>query len=83
MKFGRILSLGAALLAFSPVPVGAEEARPNIVVILVDDVGFSDFGAYGSEIATPNIDALAERGALFSNFHASPICARTQRLSWH
>lgn len=80
MKFGRILSLGTALLAFSPVPVGAEEARPNIVVILVDDVGFSDFGAYGSEIATPNIDALAERGALFSNFHASPICAPSRAM---
>ena len=80
MKLGRILSLGAALLAFSPVPAGAEEARPNIVVILVDDVGFSDFGAYGSEIATPNIDALAERGALFSNFHASPICAPSRAM---
>jgi len=75
----KILVLAAALL-MSGLAAQAEEARPNIVLILIDDVGFSDLGAYGSEIATPNIDALAARGALFSNFHASPICAPSRAM---
>ncbi len=80
MKPVFFLALAAALFA-APVPSAhAEDTRPNIVLILVDDVGFSDFGAYGSEIATPNIDALAARGALFSNFHASPVCAPSRAM---
>lgn len=80
MTSGKILALAAALLAFPGLPAQAQDARPNIVLILIDDVGFSDLGAYGSEIATPNIDALAARGALFSNFHASPICAPSRAM---
>ena len=64
MSFRRLVSLTAALSAAFVLPAEAQEAtRPNIVVIVADDVGFSDFGAYGSEISTPNIDALAARGA--------------------
>ncbi|MCF8470206.1 MAG: arylsulfatase [Parvibaculum sp.] len=83
MKLRDMAGLAAVLLA---CPAAAAEAgppapqRPNIVLILADDVGFSDFGAYGSEIATPNIDALAARGVLFSNFHASPICAPSRAM---
>lgn len=58
----------------------AEATRPNIVLILVDDAGYTDFGAYGSEIATPTIDALAARGARFSNFHATPMCAPSRAM---
>ncbi|MFN2260079.1 MAG: sulfatase-like hydrolase/transferase, partial [Parasphingopyxis sp.] len=54
--------------------------RPNIVLILADDVGFTDLGAYGSEIATPNIDALARRGMIFTNFHATPMCAPSRAM---
>lgn len=74
-----IAAIMAGALA-AAAPVLAQEARPNIVVILADDVGFSDLGAYGSEISTPNIDALAARGALFSNFHASPVCAPSRAM---
>lgn len=49
-------------------------SRPNIVFILADDMGFSDIGCYGSEIETPNIDALARGGLQFSDFHNSPRC---------
>lgn len=77
MKFLTAAAIAAALIV---TPLAAQETRPNIVVILADDVGFSDFGAYGSEISTPNIDALAARGALFSNFHASPICAPSRAM---
>ena len=59
--------------------VGATGA-PNIVLILLDDLGFSDLGAYGSEVSTPNIDALADRGVLFSNYHSSPMCAPSRAM---
>jgi arylsulfatase A-like enzyme len=52
--------------------------RPNVVVILLDDMGFSDVGCFGSEIPTPAIDALAERGTRFSNFHVTPLCSPTR-----
>lgn len=54
--------------------------RPNIVVILADDAGLMDFGAYGGEANTPNIDALAERGAMFTQFRASPLCSPSRAM---
>ncbi|QLC26880.1 arylsulfatase [Parasphingopyxis algicola] len=60
---------------------GAQETvRPNIVLIVADDVAFTDLGVYGSEIATPHIDALARRGTIFSNFHATPMCAPSRAM---
>jgi arylsulfatase A-like enzyme len=53
-------------------------SRPNIVVILVDDMGFSDLGCYGSEIATPNIDKLASQGFRFTNFYNTGRCCPTR-----
>jgi len=50
-------------------------SNPNIVLIVMDDVAFTDLGVYGSEINTPNMDRIAEQGALFSNFHTPPTCA--------
>ena len=50
------------------------ETRPNVVFILVDDLGFSDIGAYGSEISTPNIDKLASNGVRFSNAYNTSKC---------
>lgn len=58
----------------------AEPARPNIVLILADDVALMDFSAYGGEAHTPNIDALAEQGVLFANFHATPMCAPSRAM---
>jgi arylsulfatase A-like enzyme len=60
--------------------VAAPTARPNIVLILVDDAGFSDFGAYGGEARTPNIDALARAGVRFSNYHTSPLCSPSRAM---
>lgn len=51
---------------------------PNIVLLVVDDMGFSDIGAFGSEIETPSIDSLASQGVRFSNFHATAACAPTR-----
>ena len=53
-------------------------ASPNILLIVVDDVGYSDIGVYGSEIATPNIDALASQGVMLTQFHVSPNCGPTR-----
>src|SRR5690606_23262555 len=49
-------------------------AKPNIIVILGDDIGYSDIGAYGSEIKTPNLDKLANEGIRFSNFYNMAKC---------
>ncbi len=56
------------------------DTRPNIVLIVADDIGFSDFGAFGGEIETPNIDALAAAGVRYSNFHAAASCAPTRAM---
>ena len=55
-------------------------ARPNIVVLVADDWGFSDLGAFGGEISTPNLDLLAKRGVRFSNFHVAASCAPTRSM---
>ena len=56
----------------------APDGAPNVVLVLADDLGFADVGCYGSEIPTPAIDALANRGIRFSNFHVTPMCAPTR-----
>jgi arylsulfatase A-like enzyme len=52
--------------------------KPNVVVVLVDDLGFADLGCFGSEIETPHIDGLAERGLRYTNFHVTPMCSPTR-----
>lgn len=71
-------SLLVALLAFCAAAAHAQ--RPNIVLIVADDWGFSDVGAYGGEINTPHLDALARRGMRFSNFHVSGSCSPTRAM---
>src|SRR5262245_3487064 len=60
-----------------PVP-RAPEGGPNVVVVLLDDVGYAQFGCYGSDIATPTFDALAARGLRYSNFHTTALCSPTR-----
>lgn len=54
------------------------EGAPNVVVVVLDDTGWSDFGCFGSEIRTPHIDALAAAGIRFNNFHVTPLCSPTR-----
>lgn len=54
--------------------------RPNFLVIVADDLGFSDTGAYGGEIKTPNIDNLAHAGIRFIDFHAAAACSPTRAM---
>ena len=55
-------------------------ARPNILLLVADDMGYTDLGSFGSEIPTPNLDALAFDGVRFVNFHAAPSCAPTRAM---
>lgn len=56
------------------------KSRPNILLIVADDLGYADLGVYGSEIQTPNIDSLAASGMLFTQFHTAPLCAPTRAM---
>lgn len=56
------------------------QKRPNIVLILADDVALMDFGAYGGEASTPNINKLATQGTMFINYHTSPMCAPSRAM---
>jgi arylsulfatase A-like enzyme len=60
-------------------PAAAQTARPNIVLIVADDVGYGDIGAYGApDVKTPNLDRLAREGVRFSDFYAAPTCSPTR-----
>ena len=56
----------------------ADQEQPNILMVLLDDLGYSDLVAYGGEVETPNIDALIAEGTQFTNFHTAPLCAPTR-----
>jgi arylsulfatase len=77
---GAFLSLFACLfvLIAASQSSAAETSPPNIVVVLVDDMGFSDLGCYGSEIETPHIDSLAANGLRFTQFYNSGRCCPTR-----
>jgi arylsulfatase/uncharacterized sulfatase len=70
------------LLIGAAVPANAQsvDERPNIVLILVDDAALMDFGAYGGEARTPNIDALTARGAMFRRHYSSPLCSPSRAM---
>ncbi len=77
-----LVSVSTASCASSPVssPKGEPTTRPNIVLIVADDMGYSDLGCFGSEIATPNIDSLARHGHVFADFHTAPTCSPTRAM---
>ena len=64
----------------SPQPSLQRDQKPNIVIILVDDAALMDFGVYGGEANTPNIDALAKRGAMFTQYRSSPLCSPSRAM---
>jgi arylsulfatase len=75
-----IVGLVAALVAPAISSAADAPRRPNIVIILGDDLGFSDMGAFGSEIKTPNLDALAREGTRFANFYTHASCSPTRSI---
>jgi len=79
MKHHLALAVVALVAFVLNVGSGLHAAeRPNIIVIMVDDMGFSDIGCYGSEIPTPHLDALAENGVRFSQFYNTGRCCPTR-----
>jgi arylsulfatase A-like enzyme len=78
------VSVTAASITVAAIGITATQSlaaeRPNIVVILADDLGFTDLGSYGSEINTPHLDALANAGLRFSNYHTAASCAPTRGM---
>lgn len=89
----RYTILSAAIVAMAPLlllhggtapaPLEAaapEPARPNILIIVADDLGYSDVGAFGGEIRTPNLDALAARGLKLTGWHSAPTCSPTRSM---
>ena len=75
-----ILRFQTLVLLFLLSTPGVADERPNIVLIIADDVGFSDIGAFGSEIRTPNLDALANEGVRLTNYHAAPTCGPSRSM---
>ena len=71
------LVLGLYIFPFTLIAQN-KSAKPNIVLIMVDDMGYSDIGSYGSEIKTPNLDRLAGEGIRFKEFYNNSICAPTR-----
>src|SRR5687768_7854197 len=70
--------LAVVLLLLSAQAQGAAAPRPNVVIIMADDMGYSDIGCYGGEIATPNLDALAKGGMRFTHFYNTARCCPTR-----
>ncbi len=69
------------LLMFLPMHAQASaDDRPNILLLIADDLGYADLGVHGSDIRTPNIDALAAEGLLCTQFHTAPMCAPTRAM---
>ncbi|MFV1996297.1 MAG: sulfatase-like hydrolase/transferase, partial [Verrucomicrobiales bacterium] len=79
-KISFELTAVAILLAaaFSSPPLRAEESKPNIVILLADDLGWADVGFHGSPIATPNIDSIAREGTVLDRFYVCPVCTPTR-----
>ncbi|MDH3923339.1 MAG: sulfatase-like hydrolase/transferase, partial [Xanthomonadales bacterium] len=73
-----ITILLAGVIGFS----GTIEAgdRPNFLLVVADDLGWTDIGSYGGEIDTPNLDSLAKQGVKFTDFHVSVSCSPTRSM---
>lgn len=73
--FVALILLVTASAAAEPPP-----RRPNVLVVMIDDLAFTDFGTYGGEARTPTIDQLAARGAMFASHHTSPLCSPSRAM---
>jgi arylsulfatase len=71
-----MLALGSSLV----MAASAESAQPNILLIVADDLGYSDLGSYGGDISTPTLDQLAHDGVQFTNMYAAPTCSITRSM---
>jgi arylsulfatase A-like enzyme len=75
------LAIAAPAGAQAPAALQAAASRPNVVLIITDDVGYGDIGSYGApDIKTPNIDSLAKNGTRLTDFYAAPNCSPTRAM---
>lgn len=72
-------TLWIVLTLIASMAASAQE-RPNILLIVADDLGYADLGVFGSDIRTPNIDSLADQGGVFTQFHTAPLCSATRAM---
>jgi arylsulfatase A-like enzyme len=79
-RFARLLFAALIGAAATVGSVQAKERRPNLLVIVADDLGYSDLGAFGGEIRTPNLDKLALNGIRLAGFHTAPTCSPTRSM---
>lgn len=79
-SFLLLVLIGSLISCSNPKEKNQEALRPNILLLVADDLGYADLGCYGGDIETPNIDSLAARGIRFSRFHTSPLCAPTRAM---
>jgi arylsulfatase len=79
LRFPVVVSCLLLLLLHSAYTEAADQ-RPNILLVVADDMGWTDLGCFGSEIDTPNLDALARRGVKFTEFHVSVSCSPTRSM---
>jgi arylsulfatase len=79
-----VVAAAVAALFAAPAPLQAQAQpqakRPNIVIILADDMGYADMGSFGGEIRTPNLDSLANAGVRFTNFYTHASCSPTRSM---
>ncbi|WP_372717980.1 arylsulfatase [Immundisolibacter sp.] len=83
MTIGRIHKIGQLLVCLVAAGIygGAlAAARPNVLIIVADDMGYSDWGGFGGEIRTPNLDALADQGRRFTQFYTAATCSPTRAM---
>jgi arylsulfatase A-like enzyme len=74
-SFIRPPSLAEVVHTATHAAASVSDSRPNFLVIVGDDFGYSDIGAFGGEISTPNLDALANEGKILTNYHTAPTCS--------
>jgi len=80
-KMSLLIFTFSTLLAFSQSQVNtAQKKKPNILVIVADDLGYSDLGSYGGEINTPVLDNLSQEGVRYTNFYVAPTCSVTRSM---
>ncbi len=79
---GRRLLAALTVLVAAALPVSAQsqDQKPNFVIMVIDDAALMDLGIYGGEAATPNIDALATSGAMFTQYRSSPLCSPSRAM---
>ena len=75
---GHIARTAAQSQSAWPMPARPDKGSSNLLVLLLDDVGFAQLGCYGSTIRTPHMDRLASGGLRYSDFHTTAICSPTR-----